>query len=99
MNKTRYTLTDADMHLLADFQKADTAFFVAQAALNKADSQHPDYKAVVDRYKNAYQDRLNKAVVFAQCVAVAIGRDTKAIAVPDMTAEERIKLETAEGEI
>ncbi len=98
MNKT-HTLTEADMHLLADFQKADTAFFAAQAALNKADCEHPDYKGVVDRYKNAYQDRLNKAAVFAQCVAVSIGRDIQAIAVPYMTAEERLKLETAEGAI
>lgn len=99
MNKTQYTLTEADIHLLADFQKADSAFFAAQAALNKAVSEQPDYRAVVDRYKNAYQDRLNKAAVFAQCVAVSIGRDTQAKPSVEMTADERLKLETAEGAI
>lgn len=98
MNKTRYTLTEADMYLLADFQKADAAFFSAQKALNDARMGDEDSNGIVGRYKNAYQDRLNKAAIFAQFVAHEV-ESSYAPITPDMTEDERLKLETAEGAI
>lgn len=97
MNKTRYTLTEADMHLLADFQKADAAFFAAQKALNDVRLGDENSNGVVARYRDAYQDKQNKATVFAACVAHEVTGSAYAPVKPDMTADERLKLETAEG--
>lgn len=67
------TLSIAEVILLREFQHADRAFFSAQKALNDAEPGDKDYTGIVERYKNAYQERQNKATVFAMCVAASVG--------------------------
>ena len=59
--------------MLREFQNADKAFYAAQKALNDAGLGDPEAKGVVERYKAAYQERQNKATVFAMCVAAETG--------------------------
>ena len=71
MNNTRHTLTEADTKLLSEFQQASAEFYAAQKALHASGLE--DSKGVIERYKNAYQERLNKAVVFAASVEASVG--------------------------
>lgn len=95
----RYTLTEADMHLLAEFQKADAEFYAAQTALNDSKLGDENSNGVLARYRDSYQDRQNKATVFAACVAYEVMGPAQTKISAKIDEDDRVKLETAEGAI
>ncbi len=71
--KTRYTLTEADTKLLEEFQQASAEFYAAQQKLGDIDIGDPTAKELIKAYNKAFDERLNKAAVFAASVAASIG--------------------------
>lgn len=68
-----HTLTNTEVSLLREFQAADKAFYAAQAELNASTLGDRDSNCIIARYKAAYQERQNKATVFAACVSAETG--------------------------
>jgi len=75
--KKRYTLTDADLHLLAEFSQADETFLAAKKAIQDMEAHDPEYDQKVDLWNKAYQERQNKGAIFADCVASSIATISK----------------------